>query len=429
MRRYSNWTYALALAVAVALVAGGCGKRVNPVAEAPQGPEGAVQNFTHDLGPSGANVLPAPGEGLTLTESPLRTSKVYLPPGYRVQGEGRPYPVLFLLQDFGGNGQAGSPTDEQFFLDLGLARIADSMILVGEIKPMIIASIDLYNAYGGSWYTSNSVQGDYEGALLAFVQYADDNLNVYSEQGRAAHAIGGVGMGGYGALMMAMRYPEQFSSASSVNGFLAFTQTSVTYNYNGISEWIPRVFEENFATPLPPDEPTTPTSLGPYYSMKPDIVNALRKPYTNLMCSMAAAFSPRIAGGDSTTWLNPAMAGLSYRDWKVRLPFTWTGELWTAVFGMWKQNDPSYYVIANPTALANTSIHVETGTTTDFNLLQQNRIFRDAAVRSGVPDMEYVEFDGYPDYPTTGRRYIADRLRAILKFHSDHLYGPYYLGP
>ena len=59
--------------------------------------------------------------------------------------------------------------------------------------------------------------------------------------------------------------------------------------------------------------------------MDPDINRPLRKPYTNLIFSMAAAFSPfdtaNIVSADSVTWMNAAVVGGAESDWRVTLPF------------------------------------------------------------------------------------------------------------
>lgn len=428
MRRKLIWFGAGFLALAI-LAASGCGRRLDPVAVMVQGDSGEVKLFTHDYGPAGAAYLPASGDGLTLTESPLRTSKTYVPPGYREKGQGQPYPVLFLLLDFGGNGLPTAVVDDDYYLELGLKEMADSMINAGVIRPMIIATIDLYNAYGGSWYTSNGIQGSYEDAFVDFVQYTDTALNAASSQlGRASRAIGGVGMGGYGAVMLAMKRPDLFASASSINGQLAFAQTSSKYDFHGILDWVPKVFEENFVTPLPPGSVTNPQALLPFYSMTPDIKLPLRKPYTNLVFSMAAAFSPFIPGSatasDSQSWMNPVVAGGAAQDWKVSVPFHWTGQIWPDVFGKWLQFDATQYLLDFPGQLNNLRVHLEVGTSSEFNILEQNRIFYDAAIARGITTLSYHEHDGYEGYPTTRRRLLGERLREILMFHSENLVGP-----
>jgi S-formylglutathione hydrolase FrmB len=428
MRRISFGLMAGVLAV-LALAHLGCGRRFDPVASTVSGDQGQIKVFTHDYGPAGSALLPASGDGLTLTESPLRTSRTYVPPGYRDKGEGPPYPVLFLLLDFGGNGLPTAVVDDDYYLEIGLKEIADSMINAGVIQPMIIATIDLYNAYGGSWYTSNSIQGFYEAAFGDFVQYTDTALNAISSQlGRDGRAVSGVGMGGYGAIMLAMKHPDYFASASSINGQLAFAQTSTKYNFHGVADWAPKVFDENFVTPMPMNYfITNPNAVLPYFSMTPDIKLPLRKPYTNLVFSMAAAFSPfnpaTATYSDSLTWMNPVMAGGSAQNWKVSLPFLFTGEIWPDVYAKWLVHDATKFLLDNPVQLNNIQVLIEAGTSSEFNILEQNRIFHDAAIARGISTLRYEEFDGYDGYPTTRRHLLGERLREILKFHSDNLRG------
>jgi hypothetical protein len=242
--------------------------------------------------------------------------------------------------------------------------------------------------------------------------------------------------------MMAMKHPDLFSSASSVNGHLAFASPDAGHDFNGVLEWAPMVFAENFVTPLPPFTITDPDSVvtyadenrsavRPYYGMTPNISEPLRKPFTNLVFSMAAAFSPFMGTReDSSTWMGPLWEDSErpIQNWKVTLPFTFTGEIWAPAFGRWRENDATQFLLVNSSALVNTSLHVEAGTTAEFNILAQNRIFMEA-VRARNVNAEYVEFEGYEGYPTQSRHYLADRLRTILKFHSDHLVGAGTLGP
>ena len=419
-------TKALWLAALVSVGFTGCGRRDDPTTPVAQGETGTVAKFTHDFGPTGAGYLPANGEGLTLTESPLRTSKTYRPPGYRDKGEGRPYPVLYLLLNFGGNGGNGGNDDvtDEYYFEVGLRRIADSLILGGVIKPMMIATVDLYNAYGGSWYQSNNIQGMYEDCMTEFVAYTDTATNFSRQNGRLSRGVSGVGMGGYGAIYMAMSHPELFSSASSINGHLAFTTASPTHDFKGIEEWIPYVFAENFVTPLSPYVPPTDEAALPYYSMSPNINRALFKPYTNLMFSMAAAFSPfdpaTATLNDSLTWMNAAMAGGQDRSWKVAMPFDWAGQIWPSAWSKWQERDVAQILSRNPVALADIQVLVMSGTSTNFNILQQNRVFHDVALARGASTVEYREFDGYEGYPTVQRNYLDRTIRDILIFHSEH---------
>lgn len=425
----------LAVSVLLGALVSGCARREDPTQPVAVGEAGSVVKFTHEFGPDGPGYLPANGEGLTLTESPLRDSKTYRPPGYRPEGQGRPYPVLFLLLDFGGNGGNGGNTDvtEEFYFEVGLRRLADSLILAGVIKPMMIATVDLYNAYGGSWYVSNNIQGMYEECLTEFVAYTDTATNFSQQNGRLSRAISGVGMGGYGAVWMAMRHPELFSSASSVNGHLAFTTASTTHGFKGLEEWIPFVFEENFVTPVSPFVVPSTGAVLPYFSMSPNINRPLLKPYTNLMFSMAAAFSPfdpaTATITDSLVWMNPAMAGGPERSWKVCMPFDWSGDLWPFTWDAWQAHDVAQILSFNPVALADVETLIMAGTTSDFNVLQQNRVFHDVARARGASTVHYREFEGYAGYPTRERNYLDRTLREILIFHSEQFIDPGTLGP
>lgn len=419
--RKSLYSLFVATMAASLVLASGCARRNDPVAVVVVGDQGVISSFLHDFESSG--LLPANGDGLTLTEFPKRTSKTYRPPGYRNRGEGRPYPVLYLLLDFGGNATTKDVTDEYYF-EIGLRQLADSLINAGIIKPMIIATVDLHNAYGGSWYTNNSIQGRYDDCLVEFIEYTDTKVNASVHNGRFGRAVAGVGMGGYGAVMLAIRHPGLFSSVSSINGHLAFTAESVEHNFLGVVEWAPMVFEENRVTPLPGPGPYSNAAILPYYSIAPDIVRPLAKPFTSLVFSMAAAFSPffpqTATAADSMTWMNKAMAGGVETNWKVTLPFDFSGTLWPVVWSHWKDNDPSRILYNNPVALSEVQVLVLAGTSGEYNTLAQNRIFRDVAVQRGASTIQYSEYEGYDGYDTQGRNYLIYVLRDILKFHSDN---------
>ena len=404
------------------VLASGCARRNDPVGAVVSGDQGAIKSFLHDFEAPG--FLPANGEGLTLTEFPSRKSKTYVPPHYRLPGQGRPYPVLYLLLDFGGNATTKDVTAEYYF-EIGLRRLADSLINAGVIRPMIIATVDLHNAYGGSWYTNNPIQGRYDDCLVEFVAYVDTALNASTHNGRFSRAISGVGMGGYGAVISAMRHPGLFSSVSSINGHLAFSSESVKHNFRGVVEWAPMVFEENRVTPLPVSpNPYGDAATLPYYSIAPDITRPLAKPFTNLVFSMAAAFSPfnpaTATSEDSVTWMNKAVAGGVETNWKVTLPFDYSGNLWPPSWSDWKANDPSRILYDNPVALADVQVKVMAGTTSRYNTLAQNRIFRDVAVQRGALTVQYSEYEGYDGYDTEARNYLIFVLKDILIFHSDN---------
>jgi S-formylglutathione hydrolase FrmB len=123
-----------------------------------------------------------------------------LPPGY--EGSTRRYPVLYML-----HGVAGDSTEWQ---SIGLLDAADRMIMRGEIDPFLIV---LPN--GGANYWVNQSTGarwaDY--VVDDVVRQVDrDYRTITSPSGRA---IGGLSMGGEGAMRIAMTRPGVFGTAAA----------------------------------------------------------------------------------------------------------------------------------------------------------------------------------------------------------------------
>ncbi|MCC7371407.1 MAG: hypothetical protein IT306_23515 [Chloroflexi bacterium] len=165
------------------------------------------------------NVLNTYAGGSTVVEDTLyartldiHTSyRVMLPPDY--DASSRRYPTLYLL-----HGVAGDSSEWQ---SIGILEAADRMIRTGEIDPFIIV---LPN--GGANYWVNHYSGprwaDY--VVNDVVTQVDrDYRTVNSPQGRA---IGGLSMGGEGALRLALTNPRTFGIAAAHSPSLrtAFSQ-------------------------------------------------------------------------------------------------------------------------------------------------------------------------------------------------------------
>lgn len=74
---------------------------------------------------------------------------------------------------------------------------------------------------GRGWYT-NAVDGDpYEDDLMTqVIGLVEKNFPVRAE--RSGRAIGGLSMGGFGAVKLALKHPDVFASADSQSGVLGF---------------------------------------------------------------------------------------------------------------------------------------------------------------------------------------------------------------
>lgn len=145
-------------------------------------------------------------------ENPNRRISVYLPPGYE-QSKHR-YPVIYYLHGFLG-------TDS---ITPNMKNILDQAIVKNKIRPYILVIADHYTLFSGSFYSNSALIGnwsDFEAKEL--VAYMDKNFRTIAN--RNARGIGGHSMGGYGALKIAMMYPDVFNCVYALSpGLLAFVK-------------------------------------------------------------------------------------------------------------------------------------------------------------------------------------------------------------
>ncbi|MDZ7630003.1 MAG: alpha/beta hydrolase-fold protein [Gemmatimonadaceae bacterium] len=156
---------------------------------------------------------------------------VYLPPSYvATAGAARRYPVALYL-----HGRWGDETD---WVTLGrLPQVMDSLVASG-MPEMIVVMPDGDDGWWMTWalpqrrdacrrephrdeapdeYCVPTPRYD-EYVVHDVVSYVDSAYRTIAQ--RDARAIGGLSMGGYGAISLAMRYPEMFVAAASHSGVL-----------------------------------------------------------------------------------------------------------------------------------------------------------------------------------------------------------------
>lgn len=156
--------------------------------------------------------------------------QVYLPPSYESEPQER-YPVAYYLH--------GVTGDETNWVTLGgIDRVMDSLIAAGE-PPMILVMPD----GDDGWYTTWNSLGNwsecrrdstrkepaasycvpwphYDDYIARdLVAHVDSNYRTLSDS--AHRAIAGLSMGGYGAVSLALRYPDVFAAAASHSGVVA----------------------------------------------------------------------------------------------------------------------------------------------------------------------------------------------------------------
>lgn len=134
---------------------------------------------------------------------------VYLPAGYE-SNTTRHYPTVYLL-----HGMPFEPVNsETDWVQQGSAdRLVGDAIASGRLPPMILVMPDADT----TWY-SNTVDGKvrYEDMLIEeFIPFIDRTFRTRPQ--RLFRSAVGLSMGGYGAMMLAMRHPTLFSGAAALS--------------------------------------------------------------------------------------------------------------------------------------------------------------------------------------------------------------------
>lgn len=152
---------------------------------------------------------------------------IYLPSDYNTSV--RSYPVTYLLH---GHGDA----DDGWIQFGEINRLADKAIADGTIPPMIIVTPDGFK----SFYI-NAADGSlpYEDFFIKeLIPYIEKTYKVKSE--KRYRGIAGLSMGGYGALLYALKYPTLFAAAAPLS--------AVVWNDSDISTASDNMYNSLFAT-------------------------------------------------------------------------------------------------------------------------------------------------------------------------------------
>ena len=126
----------------------------------------------------------------------------YLPASFD-QDKTRRYPVLYFLHGLGDN--------EQSLLNFGGWDVVSELRRQGKVGDFVILAPS-----GGRTFYINSVTGKvrYEDFLLK--EFMPQMEKKYRATGtRATRGVTGISMGGYGALRLAFKYPDQFAAVSA----------------------------------------------------------------------------------------------------------------------------------------------------------------------------------------------------------------------
>jgi enterochelin esterase-like enzyme len=129
---------------------------------------------------------------------------IYLPNGY--QTSQKRYPVLYLL-----HGYSGSELD---WVKIGKAdSIANKLTEAKAIPEMIIVMPDGRNDYYLNTFDGKFRYEDY--FIKELVPFVDSTFRTKTD--RASRAIAGLSMGGYGAALYGLKYPEKFAVVAGMS--------------------------------------------------------------------------------------------------------------------------------------------------------------------------------------------------------------------
>jgi enterochelin esterase family protein len=129
---------------------------------------------------------------------------VFLPPSY-AKNTAKSYPVVYFLH--GLNNDQTSWTVDRYG---SLQNKVEQLILNKKIPEFIMIHPD-----GNHSFYCNTADGSrrYEDLITQeIISYTEANYRI--KKGRENRAIGGTSMGGYGALKIALKYPELYASAA-----------------------------------------------------------------------------------------------------------------------------------------------------------------------------------------------------------------------
>jgi esterase/lipase superfamily enzyme len=140
---------------------------------------------------------------------------IYLPPEYARAG--RRYPVLYMLHSASG--------DKEEWLAYGLVDVADQAFKSGELEPLMIVLPQGDFSYWANHAADGPRWGDYLAADL--VRHIDASYRTL--RAPESRAIGGLSMGGWGALHQAFGRPDVFGIVGAHSPALRTDDGSIAF--------------------------------------------------------------------------------------------------------------------------------------------------------------------------------------------------------
>jgi S-formylglutathione hydrolase FrmB len=280
------------------------------------------------------------------------------------------------------------------------------------MDPMIIVFPSGHNGFGGGFYTDSwhpSVKGS-EAHIMRVIGEVDANYN--TDPTPAKRAIGGHSMGGYGAMRLALRFPNTFGSIGVLAGPLAFwgTMPSST-QFKGLAEILPSVLQETGYDTILAANPAG--DLTAYRQM---MYPAATRRVTSMMFAAAAAFSPTNPGN---------MEPISLVGYGVDLPINVDGQLYMPTWNRWLTHDPLAMFAGGAAAnLAGVNIYLDAGARDDLGFAYSHDVFAGALLQAGMPASVKLTFVDASDgaggtVPADHTLHTYERIKKMLIWQSN----------
>jgi len=165
-------------------------------------------------------------EGNLEGDSPERNVSVYLPRSY-AQNPKRRYPVVYFLHGY-------TDSDDKWYGPtkhwINLPSVLDKANGEPGNREIIFVTPNAFTRYHGSMYSNSVVTGNWEDFIVTeLIPYIDTHYRTIPAAG--SRGLAGHSMGGYGAMRIAMRHPDVFSSFYLLSACcLTFPETFLTEN-------------------------------------------------------------------------------------------------------------------------------------------------------------------------------------------------------
>jgi S-formylglutathione hydrolase FrmB len=310
-------------------------------------PKGSIVRLQHQ-----SSVL----EGNPWGDPVERELSMYLPHGYSESEQ--PYVTLWDLAAYTNSGPGHLNWRNQ---GENLPERLDRLIGQGAMEPAIVAFPDCYTSLGGNQYVNSVAMGRYADYLnLELVPLLSEQLNVVDT--RDGRAVFGKSSGGYGALYLAMNFPQTWGAAASHAGDMGFDM----------------VYRKDFPVAC-------------------DLLSAFKGDFEAFIRAFWRKKRP--SGRDYTTMMILAMAASYDPDpadpSRIRLPFDLrTCELDPQRWERWLECDPLFMLEQCAGALESLhGLYIDVGIYDQYHIQYGTRRFIDQLTERGIAH-HYEEFEG-----------------------------------